>query len=189
MPAGTVVPVTRPIAVRQLAAGLAAVAALVTGSGLALSLDTVEYSDEFTTGLTISRLAWGERVTGAGTEEFLYQTVSWGGPLVLAVVLLTAAAAAALVTARVGDRGPWARLAQLLAVAGGAVTAGVFATLWVFGRTDVSVAEYAVEGTRVTTQWGPLMGVLGVAVVLAGAAAATARRGRADVLATVEVRA
>src|SRR3954451_9968506 len=114
-PGTPAVPVTRPIAVRQLAAGLATAAALVVGSGLGLSLDTVEYgATEFSSSSTITRLAWGEQLTPQMADESGYPSVTWGGPLVVAVVLLAAAAVCALLAARGGDRGPWDRLAQLL---------------------------------------------------------------------------
>src|SRR3954447_14444123 len=112
---GAVVPVTRPIAVRQLAAGLATAAAVLAAGGLGLSLDTLELggSDTAAPG-SVTRLAWGERVSSTIAEGFQYPSWRWGGPLVLAVVLLVVAAACALVAARLGDRGPWGRIGQLL---------------------------------------------------------------------------
>ena len=86
------------------------------------------------------------------------------------------------------DRGPWARLGQLLAIGSGVLVAGLVAVLWVVGAADVSAKDHAeglADGGVVTTQWGPLMAALVLAVVLAAAAALSVRRGRAVVLATV----
>jgi hypothetical protein len=174
------VPVTRPVAVRQVAAGLATAAALVSAGGLGLSLDTVRYRDEGPD-TSFSRLAWGTQIGGFRSGDQL--SITWGGPLVLAIVLLVLAAAAALVGART-DRGPWSAAAQVLAIAGGGLLAGVLAVLVVVGRSDVSTPDY-VDG--VTTTWGPVAGALGLALALAAAAALTARRGRPAVLATVQV--
>jgi hypothetical protein len=188
---GSTVPVTRPIAVRQLAAGLATAAAVVAAGGLGLSLDTVRYGGgDSTAPASITRLAWGERVSSTITGGFQYASWRWGGPLVLAVVLLVAAAACALVAARLGDRGPWARLGQLLAIGGGALVVGLVAVLWVVGASDVSSKDHTDwlgEGEGVTTQWGPLMAALVLAVVLAAGAAVLVRRGRSVVVATVQV--
>src|SRR3954468_23664929 len=141
---GGVVPVTRPIAVRQLAAGLATAAAVLAAGGLGLSLDTVEYGgSDVGPSDSIPRPAGGERVSSTIADGFQYPSWRWGGPLVLAVVVLAAAAACALLAARLGDRGPWARLGQLLAIGGGALTAGLVAVLWVVGAADVSAKDHA----------------------------------------------
>jgi hypothetical protein len=179
--AASSVAVTRPVAVRQVAAGLATAAALVAASGLGLSLDTVRYTSG-SSDASITPLAWGPQISGSDISGG-FLTVTWGGPLVLAVVLLALAAATALVGART-DRGPWAVLAQLLAIAGGALVAGVLGVLVPFGDSDVSTPHHV---AGVTTTWGPVVGALGVAVALAAGAAVTARRGRPAVLATVQV--
>jgi hypothetical protein len=57
-----------------------------------------------------------------------------------------------------------------------------------FGAAMVSVGNYYNPGGRIDTFWGPAPFVLGLAAVLAAAAAAMVRRGRAGVLAVVEVR-
>jgi hypothetical protein len=163
----------------------------VAAGGLGLSLDTTRDSGgNDGVPYSITRLAWGERVSSTISDGFNYPSWRWGGPLVLAVVLLVAAAACALVAARLGDRGPWARLGQLLAIGGGALTAGLLAVLWIVGAADVSSKDHADglgDGEVLTTQWGPLMAALVLSLLLAAAAAVTVRRGRAAVLATVQV--
>jgi steroid 5-alpha reductase family enzyme len=187
-PPGTVA-VTKPVAVRQVAAGLVTVAAAMAASGLALSLTTVEWGPgDFGSGHTVTQQAWGEQVVGSDTENWADASLMWGGPLVVAVVLLIAAGVAALVASRTDRRDGWARVAQLLAVAGASATAGVVAVLVAFGAAMVSVDNYDNPGGRIDTFWGPAPFVLGLAAVLAAAAAAMVRRGRAGVLAVVEVR-
>src|SRR5687768_6530244 len=166
-----IVAVTRPVAVRQLAAGLATVAAATAASGLALSLTTVEFgASEFSDRMSITRQAFGNQMSGVGSEDFPYERLAWGAPLVVAVALLTAAAVAALVASRTDRRNGWARLAQLLAVAGGAAAAGILAVLVAFGVPDVYIDNYDSTDRSVDTHWGPVPFVLGLAVVAAAAA-------------------
>src|SRR3954469_17588061 len=106
---GFTVPVTRPIAVRQLAAGLATAAAVLAAGGLGLSLDTVEYGgSDVGPSDSITRLAWGERVSSTIADGFQYPSWRWGGPLVLAVVVLAAVAGWALLAAPPAAPRPWA---------------------------------------------------------------------------------
>jgi hypothetical protein len=73
-------------------------------------------------------------------------------------------------------------------VAGASVTAGILAVLVVYGAAEVDVAHYDEAFDSVDTFWGPAPVALGLAAVLAAVAAALVRRGRAGVLAVVEVR-
>jgi hypothetical protein len=183
------VAVTRPVAVRQVAAGLATAAAAIAASGLALSLSTVALADEeFGTSYSTTRIAWGEQVSGRDSKDWIDQSMPWGAPLVVAVLLLAAAAVAAVVASRTDRRDGWARAAQLLAVAGSAGTAGVLAVLVTYGAVEVDVANYDANFSSVDTFWGPAPFALGLAAVLGAVAAVLSRRGRADVLAVVEVR-
>ena len=181
------VAVTRPVAVRQVAAGLATAAAAIAASGLALSATTVELVSEGNS-YSVTRLAWGEHVVGRDSKDWVDESFAWGAPLVLAVILLAAAAVAAMVATRTDRRDGWARAAQLLAVAGASMTTAIGAVLVVFASVQVDVDLWDPNFDSVDTYWGPAPFALGLAALLATAAAVLVRRGRADVLAVVEVR-
>jgi hypothetical protein len=181
------VAVTRPVAVRQVAAGLATAAAAIAASGLALSATTVELVSEGNS-YSVTRLAWGEHVVGRDSKDWVDESFAWGAPLVLAVILLAAAAVAAMVATRTDRRDGWARAAQLLAVAGASMTTAIGAVLVVFASVQVDVDLWDPNFDSVDTYWGPAPFALGLAALLAAAAAVLVRRGRADVLAVVEVR-
>jgi steroid 5-alpha reductase family enzyme len=93
-----------------------------------------------------------------------------------------------MVATRTDRRDGWARAAQLLAVAGASMTTAIGAVLVVFASVQVDVDLWDPNFDSVDTYWGPAPFALGLAALLAAAAAVLVRRGRADVLAVVEVR-
>ncbi len=171
--------VLRPVRVRQVSAGLAVGAAVAGLLSLALSLDTTRYFFDGEELQAVTRTADG---SVAGDETGAVDTLVWTGPTVVAVVLLGLAALAAVLAARTDRPGTLGSVAQQLAAGAAGLLAGATGTLVVFAVSDVSAHEGA-EG--VVTRWGPAPAVLLVAAVLAAAAALTARRGRAPVLATI----
>ncbi|SFK30409.1 hypothetical protein [Geodermatophilus ruber] len=177
--------VLRPVAVRQVSAGLAVAAALAGTLALGLSLSTVRSAEEGATE-SIVRVAGGEVLTGYdGSDPWAWPSLVWTGPVTSAVLLLTAAALAALLGARADLPGRWATAAQLLALAGGGLLAGVTGVQVAVGSADFALG---VAQEEFATWWGPVPGAAGAGALLAVAAALTARRGRAAVLATVGMR-
>ena len=177
------VEVLRPNVSQQVAAGLATVAALVTIASLGLSLDTQRFTPDDTVS-TVSRLAWGERLGGDWPDGFDYTSPTWGAPLVVAALLLTVAAGAALVAARADLGAGWETAALLSSVVAAALLGGVASMLAAFGAYGTAVGHYAGDASG---RWGPLMTALILSIALAGASAVLVRRGTPVVLATVEV--
>lgn len=171
--------VLRPVRVRQVSASLAVGAAVAGLLSLELSLDTTRYFFEGEELETVTRLASG---AVAGSDQSFIDALAWIGPTVVAVVLLAAAAVAAVLAARTDRPGPWGSAAQQLAAGATGLLAGATGVMVVFGMSDVSAHR---TGEGVVTRWGPAPAALGIAAVLAVAAALTARRGRATVLATI----
>jgi hypothetical protein len=179
------VDVVRPSAGQQVAAGLATGAALVAVGTLGASLSTVRYTGEGEdAGSSVTRVAWGETLTGFSEEPFGYPSVPWGAPMVLVALLLTGAAVAALLASRAIVVERSAVVAQLLAVAGGSLAAGVLVVLWRVAAADLEAGE-TVEDLAMTM--GPVLGLLGLVVLLAGAAAIAVARPKPVVLARVSV--
>lgn len=175
----------RPSAAQQVAAGLATGGALVAVATLGASLSVLRSTGEGEdAGSSLTRVAWGEALTGYSGDDFGYPTVAWGGPMVLVVLLLTGSAAASLLAARRIGILRWAAVAQLLAVAGAALAAGVAAVLWRAAAADLDTGV-TVDG--VAMDWGPALGLVCVVVLLAGAAAVTAGRSAPVVIARVSV--
>ncbi len=173
--------VLRPVRVRQVSAGLAVGAAVAGLLSLALSLDTTRFffaGDEEPI-QSFSRMADGGVV---GDEDAAFDRLAWSGPTVLAVVLLVVAATAAVLAARTDRPGGWGSAAQQLAAGAAGLLVAATGVMVVFAASDVSAYE---DGEGIVTRWGPAPAVLGAAAVLAVAAAVTARRGRAAVLATI----
>ncbi|WP_156036478.1 hypothetical protein [Blastococcus sp. URHD0036] len=170
--------VLRPVRVRQVSAGLAVGAAVSALLSLALSLGTTRFFFDGEEIQVVTRVASGETAgDGGGLDTF-----TWVGPTVLAAVLLAAAAVAAVGASRTDRPGPWGAAAQQLAAGATGLLAGVTGLLVVFEVSEVSTYRL---GEGVVTRWGPAPAVLAVAAVLALAAALTARRGSATVLATI----
>jgi hypothetical protein len=179
------VDVVRPSARQQIAAGLAAAAALVAVGTLGASLSTISVTGEGDdAGSSLTRVAWGESLTGFSGGQFAYPSVPWGAPMVLVALLLTGAAVAGLLAARAIGVVRWAVVAQLLTVAGGALAAGVLIVLWRVAAADLETGE-TVEDTAMTM--GPVPGLLCLLVVLACASAVTAARSKPVVIARVSV--
>lgn len=176
----------RPSAAHQVAAGLGTGGALVAVSTLGASLSTLRYLGEGEdAGSSLTRVAWGEALTGYSGDDFGYPSVPWGGPMVLVVMLLTGSAVASLLAARRVGTVRWAAVARVLAVAGGALAAGVLAVLWRVAAADLETGN-TVDG--IAMDWGPALGLLCVVVLLAGAAAVIAGRSTPVVIARVSVR-
>ncbi|MGY1772273.1 hypothetical protein [Blastococcus sp. SYSU D00813] len=176
-----VVRVVRPVGVRQVSAALAVAAAVAALTSVGTSLDRTSYFSEGEEYQTVVRLGTGDQLRES-FEGSPTDALAWAGPAVLAAVLLTAAAVAALLAARSDRPGGWGAAAQQLAAGGAGVLAALTAVLVVVGVSDVSAHR---TGEGIVTRWGPAPIVLLVAVGLALAAAVTARRGRARVLATI----
>ena len=175
----------RPSARQQVAAGLATGAALAAVGTLGASLSTIRYTGEGEdAGSSLTRVAWGETLTGFSEESFGYPSVPWGAPMAVVALLLTVSAVAALLAARAIAVERSTVVAQLLAVAGGALAAGVLAVLWRVAAADLEAGE-TVEDLAMTM--GPVPGLLGLVVVLAGAAAVAMARSKPVVLARVSV--
>ncbi|MGY1811866.1 hypothetical protein [Blastococcus sp. SYSU D00820] len=170
--------VLRPVGGRLVAAGLAVAAAVSGLLSLGLSLDTVRATEDVGD-WSVTVYSYGEFVTGLDEPQ---TTVQWLGPVVLAVVLLAGAAVAAVLGARTDAPGPWSTAAQQLALGATGLLAAVTAVVVAYGWADVSVYERQ-EG--LVTRWGPAPVALAAGTLLALAAALTARRGRAAVLATL----
>ena len=173
--------ILRPVAVRQVSAGLAVASAVAALLSVGLSLDTTRYFSAGVEQQSITRVGTGEQVTGfrngVGSAY-----VAWVAPTVVAVVLLAGAAVAALLAARSDRPGGWGAAAEQLALAAAGLLAALTGVLLVFGISDVSAHRL---GEGIVTRWGPAPLALTAATVLAVAAGLTARRGRATVLATI----
>jgi hypothetical protein len=179
------VELVRPTGAQQVAAGLATGAALAAVASLGTSLSTIRYTGEGEdAGSSLTRVAWGETLTGFSGDDFGYPSVAWGGPMVLAVLLLTGSAVASLLAARAVGLVRWVVLARSLAVAGSALTAGVLVVLWRVGAADIETGNTVDE---IATVLGPVLGLLCLVVLLAAAAAATVGRSGAVVVARVSV--
>ncbi|MBN1093906.1 hypothetical protein JKP75_15900 [Blastococcus sp. TML/M2B] len=178
------VPVLRPVGVRQVSAGLATGAAVTAVLSLGVGL-TSTWDPTGETGYpdVVTRVAGGESVPGWDDGTWSWVSLDWTLPGMLAVLLLTAAAVAALLGARDDEPGAWSSVAQLTALAGAGLLAGIAGVQAVVGRGDIAQAE----GQDLSAQWGPATGLVVAGVLLALAAAATARRGRARVLAVVDL--
>lgn len=179
------VAVLRPVGIRQVSGGLATGAAVAAVLSLGVGLtSTWDPSDESSLGdVVVTRVAGGESVPGWDGDTWSWASLDWTAPVLLAALLLTAAAVAAVLGARDDEPGPWSSVAQFAAMAGGGLLAGVVGVQAVVGLSDIAQAE----GVVISAQWGPALGVLVAGVVLAVAAAATARLGRARVLAVVDL--
>ena len=171
--------VLRPVRVRQVAAGLAVAAAVSALLSLALSLSTMRFFFDGEELEVVTRVASGDVLGSAGSG---LDALAWVGPTVLAVVLLAGAAVSAVLAARTDPPGPWGAAAQQLAAGATGLLAAVTGVVVVFGVSEVSTYRLT-EG--LVTRWGPAPVALAVAAVLALAAALTARRGSATVLATI----